>query len=285
MNLSPHYSLNCRGRFLPLDRPRLMGILNVTPDSFSDGGLYDQPARALQHAETMLAEGADIIDIGGYSSRPYAIDISVEEEIQRILPVIQLIRERIPTAILSIDTFRSAVAREALAHGAHIINDISGGSMDPEMIPLVGSFGNVPYVLMHMKGTPQTMQVQPSYEAVMQEIWMYFVEKIPLARKAGIKDLILDPGFGFGKTISHNYQILHQLDQLTLADCPLLVGLSRKSLLYRILDTTPNDVLASTQVLHDHALRKGAMLLRVHDVKEAKRTITLYQRMRQDEIV
>ncbi|MDP5168965.1 MAG: dihydropteroate synthase [Bacteroidia bacterium] len=276
------YTLNCRGTLLPLDRPRIMGILNVTPDSFSDGGEFNTVEKAISHARSMLEQGADIIDIGGYSSRPNAIDISIEEEAGRILPVIEALREHFPASILSVDTFRSEVAKQALDRGVHIVNDISGGEIDPQMIPMVASMKQVPYIMMHMQGRPQTMQQNPHYEEIVQDVWMYFVQKIKMAQAAGLTDLVVDPGFGFGKTIRHNYQLLQGLGQFQELGYPILVGLSRKSFIYKVLDCDPREVVAQSQVLHDHALRSGANILRVHDVKEAHKTIRLYQRMQED---
>ena len=285
MSRPDFYTLNCRGRVLALDTPRLMGILNVTPDSFSDGGRYLQPDAALRHAEAMIHAGADIIDIGGYSSRPYADDIPVDEELSRVNPVIEAIRHHFPDTLLSIDTFRSRVAGEAYDRGIHLVNDISGGQLDPAMIPLVGSWRQVPYLLMHMQGTPQTMQDSPQYEDLVQDIWMYFVRKIEETRVAGIMDLVLDPGFGFGKTIDQNFRLLEGMDQFQELGYPLLAGLSRKSMLYKALNTHPEDVLPQAQVLHDHALRRGARILRVHDVAEARKTIQLFQRMQENGFV
>ncbi|GAB4407003.1 MAG: dihydropteroate synthase [Bacteroidia bacterium] len=277
------YSINCRGRLLTLDRPRIMGILNVTPDSFSDGGLYLRPDDALRRTEEMLAEGADIIDLGGYSSRPRAEDIAPETELRRVIPVAEAILARFPEMLLSIDTFRTAVAREALACGAHLINDITAGvarpgllGSDDTMPTLVGSYGDVPYIAMHMQGSPATMQAAPSYSDVMDEVWAFFVGRIQAARQAGIRDLIIDPGFGFGKSIEHNYQLMAQLGRLRLLDHPLLVGISRKSMLYRPFGLQPGEVADLTSALHLKALEAGAGLLRVHDVAAARRIVQLY---------
>lgn len=279
MSNTDFYTLNCRGRILSLDQPLLMGILNVTPDSFSDGGHFFDTHAALSHCRSMVEEGATIIDVGGYSSRPGATDISIAEESDRVLPVIEAISQAFPEVLISIDTFRHKVASEAIKAGAHIINDISAGDLDEEMMDLVASLRNVPYIMMHMQGTPQTMQKNPAYSQVVQDVWMYFVEKIKKARRMGIKDLVLDPGFGFGKTISHNYQLLEGLGQFSQLDYPLLAGISRKSFIYKVTGTSAVEADVHSQVLHDHALRAGIHILRVHNVAEAARTIRLYHQM------
>lgn len=282
-SILPHHSLNLRGELLTLEKPLVMGILNVTPDSFSDGGKYLDLSSALLQAEKMLEEGARIIDIGGYSSRPGAIHISVAEEIARIKEVVRAILREFPEAYVSIDTFRGEVAREMLDLGAHIINDISAGQdIDPEpgaisMFEVLREHPDVPYIMMHMQGTPRTMQQNPTYEDIVEEVWHYFIKKINQARDAGIRDLIIDPGFGFGKSILHNYQLLGGLSQLSELGLPMLVGLSRKSMLYKLFDTHPEDVLELASVLHFKALEMGASLLRVHDVRAAARTVELFQ--------
>lgn len=271
----PGLTLNCRGKLLSLAKPQVMGILNVTPDSFSDGGKYTEHDAALAHTEQMLEEGARIIDIGGYSSRPGAVDISLKEEIDRVQPIAELILARFPEVILSVDTFRSEVARPLLESGAHIINDISGGRADANMYATVAEF-DAPYVMMHMQGSPQTMQKAPRYEDISEEIFQYFCERIPMARQAGIKDLILDPGFGFGKTLEHNYELFRNLHTFNMLELPMLVGLSRKSMIYKLFDTVPTDVLELSSSLHFKALEMGANILRVHDVQAAVRTIQLH---------
>ena len=253
-----------------------MGILNLTPDSFSDGGKFNNEDAALRQTERMLQEGAAIIDIGGYSSRPGADDISPEEEQRRIEGTVTAIRDRFPEAILSIDTFRARVAREMLDRGAHIINDISGGLLDEAMLETVARY-KAPYVLMHMPGTPQTMKSLANYEDVTQEVWDRLAMGIRKAKAAGITDTIADPGFGFGKTITHNYELFRNLDKFKLLGRPFLVGISRKSMLYKPFKTTPDDVLELTSALHLKALESGASILRVHDVKPAARTVELYQ--------
>lgn len=253
-----------------------MGILNLTPDSFSDGGLHNKPDAAFRHAEKMLKEGAAIIDIGGYSSRPGADHISEEEEIQRIEEVTRGIFKRFPEAYVSIDTFRSGVAKRMLDLGAHIINDISAGLMDEEMLATVGRY-DAPIVLMHMQGNPQTMQKAPAYENIIGEICLYFTERIRAARAAGIKDILIDPGFGFGKTLAHNYELFRNLDKFMTFGLPVLVGISRKSMIYRLFDTGPEDVLELATALHLKALEAGAGILRVHDVRPAYRICQLHR--------
>lgn len=272
-------SLNCRGKLLMLDKPLIMGILNVTPDSFSDGGRFFAPADALRQAEQMLAEGADLIDIGGYSSRPGATDISVAEEVGRIAPVIAEIARRFPEAILSVDTFRREVAQAAADNGAHLINDISAGSLDPG-IWRVAAANQMPFIAMHMKGTPQTMAQLAEYEDVVQEVYDYFVKKLNEANQNGVYDVLIDAGFGFAKAVGHNYALFRALSQFAVLGRPLVVGISRKSMLYKLLHTTPDDVADATAALHLQALMAGAAVLRVHDVKAAARMRVLYQALR-----
>ncbi len=279
MSNQEFYTLNCRGQVLSLNEPIIMGILNITPDSFSDGGKYTSTDAAVNHACHILNEGAAIIDIGGYSSRPGADDISVDEECSRVLPVIKALRQAVPDAILSVDTFRSEVARQCLEAGVHIINDISGGELDPEMIPMVARWGNVPYIAMHMQGRPQTMQTNPQYEDIVNDIWTFFVRKLNQLNEAGITDVVLDPGFGFGKTIDHNYLLLSGFGQFRQLDKPLLAGVSRKSMIYKVIGGTPEEADIHTQVLHQITLQKGADILRVHHVGLARQTISLFQRM------
>jgi dihydropteroate synthase len=253
-----------------------MGILNLTPDSFSDGGRYLELDAALAQTERMLEEGATFIDMGGYSSRPGADHVSEAEELRRLEQVVAQVIQRFPEALVSIDTFRSGVAAAMLDLGAHLINDISAGELDPNMMTTVAKYP-APYIMMHMKGTPQTMQQQARYQDVVEEVWGFLVAKVNEARKAGIRDLIVDPGFGFGKKWKHNYQLLHRLDQLGRLGLPVLVGISRKSMLYRLLDTEPTDVLPQSTALHFKALEQGANILRVHDVKDAVRVCKLYR--------
>ncbi|MEL6811044.1 MAG: dihydropteroate synthase [Bacteroidota bacterium] len=245
-----------------------MGILNITPDSFYDGGKLTNTSTTLDQARKMLSEGATFLDIGGYSSRPGAKDVSEEEELSRVLPAIQAIISEFPNALLSVDTFRSKVAKEAVRAGAVMVNDISGGRLDEQMIPVVAEL-QVPYVLMHMRGTPQTMDTWTHYEDLVKEVVHYFSERLLRTREAGINDVILDPGFGFSKTLEQNFELLNTLELLEHLDAPLLVGLSRKSMIYRTLGITAKDALNGTTSLHTIALQKGAHILRVHDVKPA----------------
>jgi dihydropteroate synthase len=268
-------TLNCRGRLLLLDRPLVMGVLNLTPDSFSDGGQFNNQDAACRQTERMLKEGASIIDIGGYSSRPGADDISVEEELGRIRDITAGILRRFPEAIVSIDTFRAPVAREMLDLGAHIINDISSGLLDEDMMATVGKY-DAPYLMMHMQGRPQTMQKNPQYEDIVTEVYQYLVERVREARAAGIADIVIDPGFGFGKRLEHNYELFRNLDKFRALGLPMLVGISRKSMIYRLFSTTPEDVLELTSAMHLQALQAGADILRVHDVRPAARIARLH---------
>ncbi|MEM7656745.1 MAG: dihydropteroate synthase [Bacteroidota bacterium] len=280
-------SINCRGRLLTLDRPRIMGVLNATPDSFSDGGQFQEVSAAMKQAEQMIQAGADLIDLGGYSSRPYADPVSEEEEIRRIAPIAAEILKEFPGTILSIDTFRPGVAAELLDIGAHLINDISAGSALGEpssiglsMIELLAKKGQVPYILMHMQGTPENMQDRPEYQAVGEEVWAFLVEKLRQCQAAQLHDVILDPGFGFGKKIAHNYQLLYQIDRFQLLNKPLLVGISRKSMMYKLLQKKPTEVQAATAALHWKCLEAGAHILRVHDVEETVQLVELFVHLR-----
>ncbi len=257
-----------------------MGILNLTPDSFSDGGLYNTEKAALRRVEVMLEEGADIIDIGGYSSRPNATDISAEEELRRIEHITLSIIKEFPEAIISIDTFRSTVATSMLDLGVHMINDISGSRLDSKMLKVVAEY-QIPYILMHMKGTPQNMQQKASYSDLLGEMMAYFVEGINIARNHGIRDIIVDPGFGFGKSIPHNYTILQHFQTFSIFDLPVLAGISRKSMLYKSLNTSPQNVIAACSALHLQLLKQGANILRVHDIKEAVQVVDLFRYMKQ----
>ncbi len=262
------WHFNCRGRLLKVNTPMVMGVLNVTPDSFYDGGKYTQQEVILKRVEQLLEEGAAIIDIGGMSSRPGAEIIGVDTELKRVIPVIEGIVAVFPGILISIDTIRAKVAREAVEAGALMVNDISAGSLDKDMLTTVGKL-NVPYIVMHMQGKPINMQQNPSYENVVQEVIDFFIDKLSAIKAAGIKDVILDPGFGFGKTLEQNYQILQQFDTFRLFDLPLLAGISRKSMLYKLLGITSNEALNATTAVNVIALQKGANILRVHDVKEA----------------
>lgn len=271
--------LNIGGRLMDLSTPRVMGILNLTPDSFYDGGRHNQPETALKKAEQMLIEGADMLDVGSYSSRPGAIDISEAEEKERLLPVVQQLAERFPETIISIDTFRSGVAKAALDKGAHIINDISAGDLDSRMLNVISEY-KVPYVMMHMKGSPQTMKSEASYSDVFNEVMNYFIHKITLAKEAGIKDMIIDPGFGFAKTNVHNYSILNRLEEFQLLGLPVLAGVSRKSMIWKTLGIMAQEALNGTTVVNTIALMKGVSILRVHDVKPAVEAVKLVSQLR-----
>lgn len=268
-------NLNCKGRLFTADGPVVMGILNATPDSFYTGGMPFDPERLTEKAALMIADGARILDIGGQSTRPGAPAVSAAEELDRVLPVIGSLRAAFPEILISIDTYRSLVAKKAVEAGADMVNDVSAGNMDPDMIPTVATL-NVPYILMHMQGTPADMQQHPVYRDVAADILDFFLEKIRCCRHAGIKDIILDPGFGFGKTIAHNYLLLKELHTLGIAGLPLLAGLSRKSMIYRQLETDAAGALNGTTALHMLALQQGAALLRVHDVREASECIRLF---------
>ncbi len=268
-------TLNCKGNLVDLTQPKIMGIMNITPDSFYDGGKYKDPVSILRQVEKMLREGATFIDLGAYSSRPKALEISENEELDRILPIVSLLLDEFPQMLLSIDTFRSAVAGRCLDAGAAMINDISGGTLDTEMITTIAKH-KVPFIAMHMKGNPRTMQNETSYENLLVDINYYFSERIKIARAAGIIDIIIDPGFGFAKTLEQNYELFQNLDFFNELGLPVMVGVSRKSMIYKLLDTTPEEALNGTTALHMLALLKGANILRVHDVKEAMQCIKLY---------
>lgn len=271
-------TINCNGKLLDLATPKVMGILNVTPNSFFDGGRYKNEMELQFRIEKILSEGASIIDIGAYSSKPNADFVTQAEELERILPVVQLVLKINPNAIVSIDTFRAKVASVCIENGAAIINDISAGNLDPKMLETVAKY-QVPYVMMHMKGTPQTMQTLTHYDDLIKEMLFYFSERVATARSFGINDLIVDPGFGFAKTLDQNYEILRQLEVFQVLDLPVLAGVSRKSMIYKTIQTTAADSLNGTTVLNTFALTKGAKLLRVHDVKEAVECVTLYNKL------
>lgn len=276
--LNPRLTLNCRGTLLSLQSPQVMGILNVTPDSFFDGGRYTRQDALLRQAEQMLKEGAAILDIGGMSSRPGAEIISVEEELQRVLPAIEALHQAFPEAILSIDTIRGRVAEEAVGAGAAIVNDISAGAFDESMYPTVARL-QVPYILMHMKGSPKTMQDNPDYEDVVQTVLDFFIAEVGKLRALDVHDIVLDPGFGFGKTVEHNYQLLKQMHLFKILDLPLLAGLSRKSMINKVLKTKPEHALNGTTALNMVALQQGAKILRVHDVRPAMEAVKLWQQL------
>lgn len=269
------FTLNCKGRLLKFDKPLVMGIINTTPDSFYEESRYNSIEVILNKVEQMIIEGADIIDIGGQSSRPGSETVSEIEEMERVIPVIKTIASYFPDAILSIDSFYAKVAKAAVEAGAGIVNDISAGNMDAEMIKTVSSL-NVPFIIMHMKGIPKTMQDDPHYENMNKEVLDFFIERIATCKNAGIKDLIIDPGIGFGKTSEQNFELLKNLSLLKILECPILLGVSRKSLIYKTLNISPAEALNGTSVLNSFALMASANILRVHDVKEAKQTIQLF---------
>lgn len=281
MLLAKNKTLNCRGKLVVIERPLIMGILNLTPDSFFDGGKFNSVDDALKHAEKMLEEGADILDLGAYSSRPGADDIPEEEELKRLIPVLEAIVSRFPNTLISVDTFRSGVAEKALEIGAHIINDISGGNLD-EALPMVAARFHVPYICMHMKGNPQTMQQNlvetpclASETGLRQEtrsiasLLEFFAHRVPEMAKQGVNDVIIDPGFGFGKTLAQNYELVDQLADFAIFDKPILVGVSRKSMIRLKYGDTPEQTLKGTVEVNRQLLQNGADILRVHDVKEA----------------
>jgi dihydropteroate synthase len=261
---------------LDLTTPKVMGILNVTPNSFYDGGKYGTETGILEQAQKMLSEGAGLIDIGAYSSKPNAEFVSEAEELARIVPAVKLVLNHFPEAIISVDTFRAKVAEACVESGAAIVNDISAGNMDGNMMATVAKL-KVPYIMMHMKGTPDTMQSLAQYDNIVKEMLFYFSEKIRLARSFGINDLIIDPGFGFAKTLEHNYEVLQKLEMLQMANLPILAGVSRKSMIYKVLGISPENALNGTTALNTIALTKGAKILRVHDVKEAVECVKLHR--------
>tara|TARA_B100001564_G_scaffold160210_1_gene134741 strand:- start:667 stop:1494 length:828 start_codon:yes stop_codon:yes gene_type:complete len=271
--------INIKGNLLDLNKPKIMGILNVTPDSFFDGGLYNTEKKVDIQVTKMIEDGMDILDVGGYSSRPGAKEISINEEIDRVIPVVKFIRKKYPELILSVDTFRSKVARNCLDLGIDIINDISAGCIDKNILDVVAEY-NCPYIMMHMKGTPQTMQINPEYENLIKELLIYFAKRIYLAREKGIIDIIVDPGFGFGKTLDHNYTIMKKIENFKLLDLPILVGISRKSFITKQLDIDKKDSLNGTTALNMYFLEKNINILRVHDIKEAKECIMLHEKIK-----
>lgn len=269
-------AINVNGRLLVFERPFVMGILNATPDSFYNAGKLSTTSELLKTAEEMVAEGANFLDIGGMSTKPGAPIISIEEEWQRMAPAIKGIKKKFSKIFLSVDTYRAEIARRAAAEGADIINDISSGDLDKEMIPTVAKL-NLPYIAMHIQGTPQNMQVKPKYANVVREVLDYFIKKIQEIEAAGIKDVIIDPGFGFGKTVGQNYQLLKALNYFSILEKPMMVGLSRKSMIYKPLKRSPSEALPGTIALNTLALQNGADILRVHDVKEAMDLIRLWE--------
>lgn len=269
-------TINCKGELIDLSLPKIMGILNITPDSFFDGGKYKDEKSILLQTEKMLVDGATFIDLGAYSSRPGADTISEKEEIHRILPIVQLLTKEFPQVFLSIDTFRSQVAAKSLEAGAALINDISAGKLDAEILPIIAKY-KVPYIMMHMRGKPQNMQQKTDYKDLLTDILYYFSERTAAARAFGIHDIIIDPGFGFAKTLEQNFELLHKLDLFQNLSIPILTGLSRKSMIYKTLKTNAQNALNGTTALNMVALSKGANILRVHDVKEAVECVKLHE--------
>ena len=271
-------TINVKGSLIDLSSPKVMGILNVTPDSFFKKSRISLQENIIVQVQTMIADGMDIVDVGGYSSRPGAKEVSEKEEIDRVVPIIKIISESFPSLPISIDTFRASVAEESIKNGAGIINDISAGEMDKAMFELVSEV-NVPYIAMHMKGNPQTMQNNPVYDDIISEMALYFSEKVNRLRQLNVNDIILDPGFGFGKTLEHNYEILNKFELLKNLGLPTLTGVSRKSMINKVLGTKPDEALNGTSILNTVALMKGTNIIRVHDVKEAKQAILLTQKI------
>ena len=279
--LSSKY-INVNGSLLDLSGPCVMGILNITPDSFYAGSRMQTEAEIAVRAQQILDEGARIIDIGAYSSRPNAENVSPREEMERLRMGLEILRKTQPGAVISVDTFRADVARMCVEeYGVAIINDIAAGEMDTDMFRTVAEL-NVPYIMMHMQGTPQNMQKHPHYDNLLKEVFLYFAQKVQQLRDLGMKDIILDPGFGFGKTVEHNYELLAHLEEFRVFELPLLVGVSRKSMIYRLLGNTPQDALNGTTVLDTICLLKGADILRVHDVREAVETVKIVEAMRKN---
>lgn len=272
--------INVNGKLMDLSQPQVMGILNVTPDSFYAGSRQQTEKEITERALQIVHEGASIIDIGAYSSRPHAEHITAEEEMRRLRSALKIITRHHPHSVISVDTFRADVAQMCVEeYGVAIINDIAAGEMDGQMFATVARLG-VPYIMMHMQGTPQNMQMNPHYDNLLKEIFFYFSEKVQQLRNLGVKDIILDPGFGFGKTLEHNYQLINHLEEFSIFELPLLVGVSRKSMIYKLLGGTPDEALNGTTVLNTLSLMKGADILRVHDVKAAVETVKMVQKMK-----
>ncbi len=269
-------TINCKGTLVNLSTPKVMGIVNVTPDSFFDGGKLTNSNEIVLQVDRMLRDGATFIDLGGYSSKPGAEFVSETEELNRVVPIVKLLVEKFPDILLSIDTFRSEVAKQAIEHGAALINDISAGLLDEKMLETVAKL-QVPYIMMHMKGTPKTMQSLANYDDLLKEMNFYFSERVAKARSFGLNDIIIDPGFGFAKTLEQNYELLQNLELLQFHDLPILAGISRKSMIYKTLETSPEHALNGTTFLHAFCLQKGANILRVHDVKEAVECVSLFR--------
>lgn len=271
-------TINCKGTLINLSTPKVMGIVNVTPDSFFDGGKLTNSNEIVLQVEKMLRDGATFIDLGGYSSKPGAEFVSEAEELNRVVPIVKLLVEKFPDILLSIDTFRSEVAKQAIENGAALINDISAGLLDEKMLETVAKL-QVPYIMMHMKGTPKTMQSLANYDDLLKEMNFYFSERVAKARSFGLNDIIIDPGFGFAKTLEQNYELLQNLELLQFHELPILAGISRKSMIYKTLETSPEHALNGTTFLHAFCLQKGANILRVHDVKEAVECVSLIRQL------
>jgi dihydropteroate synthase len=273
-------TINLGGRLICIDKPMVMGIVNVTPDSFYDGGKYNREKKIIERVTKIVEEGADFVDIGGYSTRPGASQISMEEELERLLPAVRMVKKHFPDIAVSIDTFRSEIVNRIFEEaGAFIVNDISGGNFDSKMFETVAELG-LPYILMHIQGTPSSMQKNPTYDDVVQDIIICFSERVKKLRLLGVNDIILDPGFGFGKTMEQNYELLNRLDAFKIFQLPIMTGISRKSVIWKLLDITPDESLNGTTVLNTLALTGGANILRVHDVKEAVEAVLIVEEIR-----
>jgi dihydropteroate synthase len=271
--------INCNGNLIDLSTPKVMGILNVTPNSFYDGGKHKEINSIIHQVDKMLSEGADFIDIGAYSSKPSAEFVSEEEEIKRLVPIVKSLVDTFPNIILSVDTFRAQVAKASVENGVAMVNDIAAGLLDDKMLETVAEL-KVPYIMMHMRGNPQTMQSLTQYDDIVKEMIFYFSERIQKARSFGISDIVIDPGFGFAKTLEQNYEVLHKMELFSMLELPLLAGISRKSMIYKVLESSPQEALNGTSVLNTIALQKGAKILRVHDVKEAVECIKLVSKLK-----
>lgn len=272
-------NINCNGNLIDLTTPKVMGILNVTPNSFYDGGKHKEINSIIHQVDKMLSEGADFIDIGAYSSKPSAEFVSEEEEINRLVPIVKSLVETFPNIVLSVDTFRANVAKAAVENRVAMVNDISAGFLDDKMLETIAEL-KVPYIMMHMRGNPQTMQSLTDYNDIVKEMIFYFSERIQKARSFGISDIVIDPGFGFAKTLEQNYEVLHKMELFEMLELPLLAGVSRKSMIYKVLENSPQEALNGTSVLNTIALQKGAKILRVHDVKEAVECIKLVSKLK-----
>ena len=272
-------NINCNGKLIDLSTPKVMGILNVTPNSFYDGGKHKEINSIIHQVDKMLSEGADFIDIGAYSSKQSAEFVSEEEEIKRLVPIVKSLVATFPNIILSVDTFRAQVAKVSVENGVAMVNDIAAGLLDDKMLETVAEL-KVPYIMMHMRGNPQTMQSLTQYDDIVKEMIFYFSERIQKARSFGISDIVIDPGFGFAKTLEQNYQVLHKMELFKILELPILVGVSRKSMIYKVLENSPQEALNGTSILNTIALQKGAKILRVHDVKEAVECIKLVSKLK-----